>query len=520
MKSTMIDKANGWSRIKADFGGTNTRNWRSRVYVILLLMGASVLLVHSEANSPAINYSTYLGGPDFDDSATGVAVDAAGNIYISGISESPDFPVTTPVTGTFAWGKSAYVAKFSSDGALLYSTYIPGTCGGVAKAIAVDAQGNAYITGNAGYCWPDSGGLPRGVLVAKLDPNGVPIYVFSFGASFGDSSEGKAIAVDGGGSAYITGNTTAGSEFPVTPGAFQTSPCGGLLTDGFVAKVNPFGNGLEYCSYLCGTSYEAMKAIGVDAEGNAFVAGNTWSHDFPVVNAFQAQHPGDALTDAGFLCKVNPSGTKLEYSTYFAGSFGGCVINAIAVDPAGNAFITGESAGGKLLTTAGVAQPTPPFANCWGALCGDAYVAKFNPAGSLLFSTFLAGEQDDSGKGIALDAEGNIYVTGATRSLYFPVLDAFQLEPRGWTDIFVAKLNRDATRILFSSYLGGGKMNDDESSPDASNRVTGIAVDSEGYICLAGSRSLQAHVVIAERQGQVLLRCLNRPVFADLAGPG
>jgi hypothetical protein len=208
-----------------------------------------------------------------------------------------------------------------------------------------------------------------------------------------------------------------------------------------------------------------------------------------MVNAYQTNHPGDVFTNAGLLCKVNPTGTQLEYSTFFAGPFGDTAINAVALDSEGNAYVTGSTTGGTLPTTTGVVQPTAPFPSCPGGICDDAFVAKFSPAGSLIFSTYLAGTLDDTGEGIALDAEGNIYVVGSTVSPNFPILDPFQADIHGVTDVFLTKLNRDASRILFSSYLGGTRLTNSASSPGVLNEGHGIALDPSGNIYLTGYTS-------------------------------
>jgi hypothetical protein len=176
---------------------------------------------------------------------------------------------------------------------------------------------------------------------------------------------GEAIAIDAEGNAYLAGTAQSGSpDFPTTAGAFQTNSCDGLFNDGFVAKVNPAGTGLVYCTFLCGTGGDSPKAIAVDSLGNAYVAGHTTSHDFPTANAFQPNHLGDVFTHAGFITKLNPSGTALDYSTYFIGPFGDTAVYAIAIDAQGNAFVTGETTGGTLPTTPGVVQMTAPFPSC------------------------------------------------------------------------------------------------------------------------------------------------------------
>jgi hypothetical protein len=195
----------------------------------------------------AVRYATYLGGSS-DEGAAGIAVDLAGNAYVVGTTDSPDFPITTGPQ--LQSGQDAYVAKFAPDGTLVYCTLVGGPCEDEGRAIAVDAEGNAYLTGRIGLCL-EQGELGAGVLVAKLDPNGHLLYLHSFGGSLADVSVGYSIAVDGGGNAYVAGSTSSW-DFPTTAGALRTSSCGGLIAGGFVLKLNPAGDKLVYSTFLCG----------------------------------------------------------------------------------------------------------------------------------------------------------------------------------------------------------------------------------------------------------------------------
>lgn len=435
------------------------------------------------AAAAGIVYSGYLGGM-YDDVAFGITVDGAGNAYITGTTGSPDFLETVGTNGTPGGKMAPFVAKFSPGGALLYSTIIGGLCDGQGYAIAVDGTGNAYITGRANTCI--LGGNPPGVLVAKLNPVGGLTYLYVFGGSFGDSSAGNAIAVDTNGNAYVTGQADVWSlDFPATPGAFQTNACGGFPSgDGFVAKVNAAGTGLVYSTYLCGTLEDTPNAIAIDPAGFVYIGGDTMSQDFPLVNAFQTNGPGTIR--AGFVCKLDPGGSNLVYSTYFGGPLGNTLVEALALDAQGNAYVTGDTSGGSLLTTAGAVQEIPPSPACAPNFCHDAFVAKFSPAGSLVYSTYLAGEGDDAGEGIAVDASGNVYVAGSTAALYFPIRNAFQFDYHGRGDVFVTKLNANGSRILFSSYLGGGHVTNSSLATDGQDKATGIALGPGGKIYLAG----------------------------------
>ncbi|HKX61655.1 MAG TPA: SBBP repeat-containing protein, partial [Verrucomicrobiae bacterium] len=295
---------------------------------------------------------------------------------------------------------------------------------------------------------------------------------------------GLGIAVDDEGSAYVTG-VASGQGFPVTPNAFQQTDGGGFLGDGFVARINPQGDGLVYCTYLCGTGHDSANAIALDPQRNAIVVGRTASHDFPTTNAFQAIHPGGAAAETSFVSKLDPTGSHLVYSTYLGGTVWD-VAAGIAVDAAGNAYVTGETAGGDFPTTPGVIQAAAPFPLCFGGVCSDGFVAKFRPEGSLAFSTLLAGEGDDAGIGIAVSATGEIYVTGTTASLYFPIRRAFQSRNHGNGDAFVTVFNSNATRIVFSSFLGGGRPPNSTSLTEGAEYGGGIALAPGGKVYLSG----------------------------------
>jgi hypothetical protein len=229
---------------------------------------------------PVLSYSTYLGGTSGEE-GFGIAVDSAGNAYVTGFTASTDFPTTTGAFQSTLGGSDTFVSKLNPTGtALVYSTYLGGTNNDVGYGIAVDGAGDAYVTG-----------------------------------------------------------ATQSTDFPTTPGAFQRSSGGGGQ-DAFVTKLNPTGTALVYSTYLGGTGEDRGYGIAVDTAGNAYVTGWTYSTDFPItVGAFQTS--GGAPEDA-FVTKLNPTGTALVYSTYLGGSsydFG----QGIAVDTTGNAYVTGTT---------------------------------------------------------------------------------------------------------------------------------------------------------------------------------
>src|SRR5438128_871140 len=405
---------------------------------------------------PVLAYSTYLGGRasafggNADDEGLGIAVDAAGNAYVTGRTLSTSFP-TTPGAFQVTFGGGffdAFVTKLNGDGsALVYSTYLGGSVDDRGNAIAVDAAGNAYVTGStssnnfpttSGAVQPTCGISGGDAFVSKLNETGTTlVYSTCLGGSGGQF--GSGIAVDVAGNAYVTGQTTS-PNFPTTLGAFQPSPHGGIA-HAFVTKVNPTGTGLVYSTYLGGSGIDLGNGIAVDVAGNAYVTGFAGSTDFPTTPA--AFQTARASSSDAFVTKVNPTGTGLVYSTYLGGNADDAGF-AIAVDVAGNAYVTGRTNSPNFPTTLAAFQPT--FAGG-----GDAFLTKLTPTGTgLVYSTYLGGSlagslgggSIDQGFGIAVDVAGNAYVTGRTQSRNFPTTPgAFQTALAGGFDAFVAKFS-------------------------------------------------------------------------------
>jgi len=279
------------------------------------------------------------------------------------------------------------------------------------------------------------------------------------------------VAIDATGNAYVAGSTTL-TDFPTTTGAVQTASGGSA--DAIVAKVDPTGSGLTYSTYLGGTAADVGYDIVTDAAGNAYVTGYTNSTNFPTTTtAFQTASSGSLDV---FAAKVNPGGSGLVYSTYLGGGaaeegYG------IAVDGAGNAYVTGYTSSPDFPTTPGAFQAA--FHNSANPDAAyDAFVTKLNPMGSgLIYSTYLGGGVVDVGYEIAIDADGNAYVTGYTASSNFPTTTgAFQTVQSGYADAFVTKVNPGGTGLLYSTFLGGGN----------NDLGYGIAVNAAGHILVAG----------------------------------
>jgi hypothetical protein len=429
---------------------------------------------------PVLVYSTYLGGT-LSDYPFGIAVDSAGNAYITGWTNSTDFPTAGAIQSSFGGSSSdCFVTKLNAAGnALVYSTYLGGTGGDEALAIAVDSVGNAYVTGDtASANFPKVSAFQttlRGAgnaFVSKLNAAGNALLYSTYFGGSANLELGYGIAVDSAGNAYLVGTTDA-ANFP-TKNALQAAYGGNH--DGFVAKLNTTLSGnasLVYSTYLGGANLDYARAIVVDASGNAYVTGVTFSANFPVsAGAFQTALAGGG--DA-FVTKLNATGNAALYSTYLGGS-GAFTIDqglGIAVDASGNAYVTGDTSSTDFPTLNG-------FQTTFGGGSANAFVTKLNAAGSaLLYSTYLGGNNGAHGAGIAVDAAGYIYVAGSTASSNFPTVNAIQSTMHSF-DAFVAKLNTTASgsaSLLYSSFLGGSAEEDG----------SGIAVDPSGDVYVTGT---------------------------------
>jgi hypothetical protein len=453
-------------------------------------------------------YSTYLGGSSYD-RGRAIAVDGAGNAYVTGSTLSADFPVTS---GAFQTTPSAalgiFVTKFNLTGsALVYSTYLgeSATSTGardVPTDIAVDGSGNAYVTGTTDSTeFPTTAGAFQTVcgcdntfgdgFMTKLNPTGSALLYSSYlgGSSFEFS---EAIAVDDAGSAYVTGATNS-IDFPVTPGAFQTSSRRGLK--GFVTKFNSTGSALVYSTYLAGSGGavegEHGFGIAVDSAGDAYVTGATDSKDFPTTpGAFQSVCDGGGFSCSinAFVTKFNPTGSGLVYSTFLGGTDTDWGMR-IALDHLGNAYVTGTTYSNDFPTTPGGFQTACSRSGDNSSRCLDAFVTKINSDGSaLVYSNYLGGTNNDWGMGIAVDSSGDAYVTGYAESLDFPTKHPLQATNPGVVSAFITKVGPHGAALAYSTYLGSiaGVGTNFETAFFLVAPVLGIAVDRSGDVYVTG----------------------------------
>jgi hypothetical protein len=410
--------------------------------------GTDAFVAKVNASGTALVYCGFIGG-SWDDVASGVAVDGSGNAYVTGWTFSQDFPAFVgpglSYLGNITQFGDAFVAKVAASGtALSYSGFVGGSLADRAAGIAVDGSGNAYISG-----YTESSDFPavtgpdvsyngaQDAFVAKVAASGTGLaYAGFIGGSASDY--GTGIALDGSGSAYVTGYTNSypAEHFPVTVGPVLTFK-GGL--DAFVAKLNAAGTGLVYCGYIGGTADDYGSGIAVDPSGNAYVTGATDSQfQFPVKGGpYLVHHDGD---DA-FIAKVAASGAEFVYCGFIGGS-GEDLGQAVAVDGAGLAYVAGSTD-----SASDFPVKEGPYLVQAGLL--DAFIATVSSSGEdLIYCGFLGGSQDDEAAGIAADGVGNVYVAGYTRSNNFPVTVGPILVPGAGLvgisdDAFVARISEE-----------------------------------------------------------------------------
>jgi hypothetical protein len=435
----------------------------------------SVVIDPALVVGPVLMYSTYLGGSNTD-FGYAIAVDQVGNAYVTGTTESTDFPLTNAYqsSGDTTYG-NAFVTKINASGsAKIYSTYLGGSSFDQGLAIAADSSGNAYVAG-----WTSSTNFPTMIplqptiggandaFVTKLNPSGSAlIYSTYLGGSSNDEAAG--IAVDGSGNAYIVGQT-ASTNFPTT-NPLQATLAGGV-NDAFVTEINAGGTAKVYSTYLGGSGQDYGAGIAVDTSGNAYIAGFTTSTDFPTTNPLQPTPGGPAAGYDAFITKINAGGASKAYSTYLGGS-GNDYAYAIAVDGSGNAYVAGQTVSTDFPTT-------NPFQAANGGGNSDAFVAEINASGSAkIYATYLGGSNLDSASAIAVDANGNAYVAGWTNSANFPTANALQGTYGGGAfDAFVTKIDAGGSAKLYSTYFGGTAL----------DQANGICLDQGGNVYFVGT---------------------------------
>ena len=426
---------------------------------------------------PVLDYSTFLGASGL---IGDVAVDADGNVYVTGSTTAPTFPGVNGASlqPANAGAYDAFVSKIDPSGAaIVFSTFLGGSGNDNGYALAIDGSGSIYLAGStdstifpgvgAGSIQAANAGAID-AFVTKLDPTGAHIVYSTFLGGSGEDIV-RDVAVDGAGNAYVTGVTLSATFPGVNVSSIQAVPGGNF--DAFVTKIDAAGAAIVYSTFLGGSGDDEGNRIAVDGAGNAYVSGSTRSATFPGVNCASIQPVSGGLSDA-FVTKLDPAGSAIVYSTFLGGS-GEDAAFGIAVDGAGRAYVTGYS-GSINFPGVGPSSIQPTQA---GGI--DAFVTQISADGTaILYSTFLGGGGDDSGYRITVDGVGNAYVSGETASTTFPGVTASSIQPTpgGSSDAFVAELDPAGTAALYATFLGGSGFDVAE----------GVAIDHAGDVYVAG----------------------------------
>jgi hypothetical protein len=357
----------------------------------------------------------------------------------------------------------------STDAPLMIATFLGGNSSDSIKAIATDGLGYAYVTGSISsgnfnftsrFCANETLG---GAFVAKISPD---LRSLVFCVLLGPG-EGKDIALDATGNIYVAGENRA-NDFPVTEDVLPSNSS--HYYDIFVCKLSPEGSTLLFSDLLGGRDWDIIRGMALDAQGDVYLTGDTHSKDFPTTEgAFQTTWKGPYWS--AFVCKVDMTDRRLAFSTFLTGN-GDDTGQDIAVDDDGYMYVTGE-AGSRDFPI----QGSVPQADRAGGQF-DAFISKLAPDGSaLVFSTFLGGDDDDRGTGIALDGQGHIYVCGGTKSTDFPTTSrAYQQDHRGNWEGFLAKMEPSGASYSYVTLLGGSSW----------DWATALALDDEGSVYVTG----------------------------------
>jgi len=410
-----------------------------------------VFITKVNSSGSALIYSTYLGGSSWDYGRS-IKVDSSGNVYITGNTNSTDFPTASPLQANNAGGDDAFIAKINSSGSsLIYSTYLGGSSTDIGEGIDVDGSGNAYIVGyTASTNFPTASPIQANnagnndVFITKINSLGSSLVYSTYLGGTGNDN-GLDIKVNNTGRAYITGDTTS-SDFPlVSP--MQASRAGGY--DVFVTNVNSSGNALVYSTYLGGNADDSGWGIAVDSWNDVYVTGHTYSTNFPTASPIQASNAGN---DDVFISRINSLGSGLVYSSYLGGN-GYDRAYGIVVDSSGNAYLTGYTSSTNFPTA------SPIQATLAGG--DDVFITKINYYGNaLVYSSYLGGSGVEYGYGIAIDSSGNAYITGNTQSTNFPTASPIQATLAGGSDVFITKINAPSRALVYSADFDANSLSE------------------------------------------------------------
>ncbi|MEW6413309.1 MAG: SBBP repeat-containing protein [Candidatus Zixiibacteriota bacterium] len=427
---------------------------------------------------PVLTFSTYLGGSG-SEYAWGIDIDGDGNIYVTGNTFSTNYPVVEPLQSVYAGGeKDIFVSKLNPADGLLYSTYLGGSGNDENPRLVVDSDHNILLIGRtfssdfptASALYSTRQGLSD-AFVAKISSDGDSLVYSTYLGGMHDEW-GTGIAVDSSDCAYLTGITES-DDFP-TVNAY----CSYLVKndDSWVTKITPDGSSLVYSTYIGGSGHDRTRDIQVDALGRAYITGETYSSDFPMVNAFDDNFAKntEGIVDA-FLVRFSSDGTSLEYSTFIGGSDDDWC-NALDVTEDGKATVVGDTESDDFPTLNPIQAEHSPDT---GYLGTDIFVTGFSADGrNLVYSTYLGGIDDDLSEDIAFGPFGSINIVGSTYSPDFPLANALDdmLGVTDRPDAFAVRLSSQAKELTYSTFLGG----------DSSDIATSVEADGSGTAFITG----------------------------------
>lgn len=486
-------------------GSTYSTDWPTlNAYKSTLTSGATeVFVAKLNPNGNGLLYSTYIGaGRNTSSEGAAIAIDDTGSAYIAGTTNASTYPVTAGAYSAGVTGGSGFVTKLSPSGnALAYSTYLRGAG---PKSIKVDASGNAFVAGSTNGNLPTTAGVVQSTkpspttqssgFITKFNAAGSALlYSTYLGGSANDGVQG--LAIDAGGQAHVAGYTSS-SDFPVVGGAYQGSRRGGQ--DGFVAKLNPDGTALVAATYIGGTANDSVNAIDVDGAGTIYIAGDTYSTDFPRLNGHGKAFNSTAFNSA-FVTVMHANAESLLWSTYFGGR--ACLSSTVSScspsDPNDGATAIAVDASGTYVHVAGylssvdtVALNSPVQRNLKGRM--DAFVARYRATGGQVFATRLGGFNyyEEMAVAVGFDGKGDTFVAGnqTLGDRTFPTTaGAFRVATRGGDEGFVAKISTLGNPVTLTAICEVAKL----------QLTAVVAMDATGIITFSGNDAVLGTAPVA-----------------------